>query len=100
MISSLETDKLLTFLVGAGSAGTIVGSLILYRVKKSWDSLDRLPELIKAVETMKTTVDSFSGKLDVMKDNIHTNNKEIAVVEQKATAAFEKIDWLRENAKM
>lgn len=93
-------NEILTFLFGAGSAGSIVGSVILYRLKKSWDNVDKIPTLIHQLQELKTSVDKFSGKLDAMKDDITKNNKEIAVTDTKIKAAWKHIDGINRKLEL
>jgi outer membrane murein-binding lipoprotein Lpp len=93
-------EQMLTFLFGAGSAGSMVGAVILYRLKKSWDNVDQIPILIKSVQTLSTKVDEFSGKLDTMKNDIHQNAKDVAIVDTKIKAAWKHIDGINKQMDM
>ena len=88
----MESEKIITFLFGAGSAGTIIGTLMIWRVQRMWDHIDAIPQLIKAIKDMKTAIDGFSGELKSIERLMYSNQKDVAIVNQKVEAAFRNID--------
>ena len=96
----MGSEQIVTFLFGAGSATTVVGTIMIYRIKKMWENLDEIPLLIKATKNLKTSVDSFSGEMKSIERQIYHNQKEIAVTEQKVTAAFREIDTIKRNIEL
>lgn len=93
----MEGEKLITFLFGAGSAGTVVGSFMLWRLKQFLSNVDEIPNLVRVIHELKTTVDGFAGELRSNERSIHKNHTSVAVTEQKVEAAFRQIDNLKDR---
>ena len=92
----MESQQILTFLFGAGSAGSVVGAIILYRLKKSWDNVDQIPILIKEIRLLTIKVEKLCGKMETYRADISQNSKDIAVVDTKVKAAWKTLDRIRE----
>lgn len=92
----MDQSEIVTFLFGAGSAGTLVGSIMMWRIKKALNNVDEIPSLIKTVNDLKTTINSYSGEMRSIERSIHKNNTDIAVTAQKVEASFRRQDELRD----
>lgn len=93
----MNKDQILTFLFGAGSAGSVVGAMMLWRIKKMWSNIDRIPELIKTTHSMDESVKGFSGELRALERVMYKNQTDIAITAQKVDAAFRHVDDLKDS---
>lgn len=57
-----------------------------------WANIDEIPQLIRSINEMKKTVDTFSGELQSMNKRIHQNDKDLGKHEMRIDAAFRNLD--------
>ena len=93
----MESEQIVTFFLGAGSAGSIVGALMLWRLKRMWTNIDAIPDLIKAVNSMDESVKGFAGELKSLERSMYQNQTDLAVAKRDLQTAFKRHDELREE---
>lgn len=93
----MEDNQLLMFLFGAGSGGTVIGSIIIWWIKAAMQNLSAVPKLVEKVEEIKADINAFSGELKSLSSLIHNNNKEIAVLEKSVETQWKRYDDLSKS---